>query len=430
MRLRGLTRALIFVRGDNPVPAPRRADTLIVGTGTRLVPTVYDGMRTRRRRRMAAMALCVGLPTLIAIVYYGVFASDRYVSETQMILSDDTGSGGGGLSSLGKSSSSASSSAGSASSLLSLVGISPGGDSTANDQEMVTNYLQSTAAMLAADRAIGLRKMWSAGSIDFLSRMSPHASYERFQRYFQHHVAVSSDSADPVFQVQVQAFSPADAQLIGQTLVRLGQQELNSAYKQMREDSLGFARSEVRRAEQRLTAVNDKIRAFRNAHGDIDPTATAGAVGTVAGTTFGELSGAKADLETALSYARADSPMVEGLRARIAALEKQMQADRGLLAGGQVNKNYANLMGEYEDLLLDQRFAEAIYTSALAFLDSSRAATVHQQTYLIDFIRPTLPQDATEPQATRNVLLVLIASFLAYLIGSLVTSALREHAHR
>jgi capsular polysaccharide transport system permease protein len=426
MRLRSLTRALIFVRGDNPVPAPRRADTLIVGTGTRLVPTVYDSMRRRRRRRLATMALCVGLPTVLAGLYYGFIASDRYVSETQMILSEDSASGGvgGGLPSLGKGASSSSSS-----SLLSLVGISAGGDDTNTDQEMVANYLQSTEAMLAADRAIGLRKMWSAGSVDFLSRLSPDASTERFQRYYLHHVSVSSDPLDPVVDVQVQAFSPADAQLIAKTLVRLGQEKLNAAYRQMRDDSLNFARSEVTRSEQRLTAVNDKIRDFRNLHGDIDPSATAGVVGTVAGTTFGELSAAKAQLETSLSYARSDSPMVKSLQAYIAALEKQMQSDRGLLAGSQAKKNYAFLLGQYEDLMLDQQFAEAIYTSALSLLNSARAATIHQHTYLIDFIKPSLPDESIEPQATRNLIVVFLASFLAYLIGSLVASSLREHAH-
>jgi capsular polysaccharide transport system permease protein len=430
MRLRGLTRALIFVRGDNPVPAPRRADTLIVGTGTRLVPTVYDAMRRRRRRRLMTMALCVGLPTVIAGLYYAFIANDRYVSETQMILSADSvsgggGAGGGGLASPGKSASSGSS----ASSLLSLVGVSGGGDDPNTDQEMVQNYLQSTEAMLAADRAIGLRKMWSASSIDFFSRLSPDASAESFLRYYQRHVTVSSDPLDPVVDVQVQSFSPADAQLIAKTLVRLGQEKLNAAYRQMRDDSLNFARSEVARAEQRLTAVNDKIRVFRNLHGDIDPTATIGVVGSVAGTTFGELSTAKAQLETALSYARPDSPMVKGLQAYIDALEKQMQSDRGLLAGPQANQNYANLLGQYEDLMLDQQFAEAIYTSALSLLNSARAATMHQHTYLIDFIKPSLPEASIEPQAVRNVMLVFFASFLAYLIGSLVTSALREHAH-
>ena len=423
MKLRGLGRPRILVRGDNPTPAPRHADALIVGTITRPVPTLYDDRRARQRRRFAALALCVGLPTLVAGLYYAFIASDRYVSETQMILNSDSGSGGS-LPALGKAASSGSS----ASSLLSLVDNSGGGDANA-DQEMVQNYLQSNEAMLAADHAIGLRKMWNAGSIDLFSRLPVNASVERFQRYYQHHVAVTSDQSDPVLKVQVQAFSPADAQLIAQTLVRLGQQKLNDAYRQMREDSLNFARSEVARAEQRLAAVDNKIRDFRNAHGDIDPPATAGAVGTVAGTTFGQLSSARAQLQAALSYARPDTPVVQGLQSWIAALEKQMRSDRGLLAGAEGNKNYASLLGQYENLLLEQQLSQAIYTSALSLLNSARAATLRQHTYLVDFIKPTTPQEATEPRAVRNVLLVLAAASLAYLVGSLVVAALRDHRH-
>ena len=424
MKLRSLTRPRIFVRGDNPVPAPRRADTLIVGTGRRLVPTLHDSRRTRRRRRLAALALVVVLPTLLAGLYFGFYASDRYVSETQMIVSSDPATGGGGGFSLDKSAS-----GGGASSLLSLVGISPGGDATSTDQEMVASYLQSPEAMLAADRAIGLRKMWSRPGIDFFSRLSPDASAERFLRYYQKRVTITEDPLDPVLDIKVQAFSAADAQLIARTLVKLGQNKINDAYRQMREDSLDFARSEVTRSEQRLVSVDDKIRDFRNLHGDIDPTATATAVGSVAGATFGQLSSAKAELQAALSYARPDSPLVKGLQSWVDALEKQMGADRGLLAGKESNKNYARLLGEYEDLLLDQKFAQTIYTSALAFLDSARSATMHQQTYLIDFVKPNMPEDSTEPKSALDVTLVLIATFLAFLIGSLVVAALREHAH-
>jgi capsular polysaccharide transport system permease protein len=423
MKLRSLSRPRIFVRGDNPVPAPRRADTLIVGTGRRLVPTLHDSRRKRRRRRMAAMLICVVLPTLLAGLYFAVIASDRYVSETQLIISSDPATGGGGGISLDKSS------GGAASSLLSMVGMSAGGDTTSTDQEMVASYLQSTEAMLAADRAIGLRKMWSRPGIDLISRLSPDASAERFLRYYQKRVTVTEDSLDPVLDIKVQAFSAADAQLIARTLVKLGQNKINDAYRQMREDSLNFARSEVSRSEQRLVAVDDKIRDFRNAHGDIDPTATATAVGSVAGATFGQLSSAKAELQAALSYARPDSPLVKGLQSWVDALEKQMGADRGMLAGNEAQKNYARLLGEYEDLLLDQKFAQTIYTSALAFLDSARAATMRQQTYLIDFVKPNMPEDSTEPKSALDVTLVLVATLLAYMIGSLVIAAMREHAH-
>ncbi|HEU0155750.1 MAG TPA: hypothetical protein VFQ82_06735 [Stellaceae bacterium] len=431
MKLKGFARSLIFVRTNHPVPAARPAEGMLVGTGTRVLPTLYDGLRARRRRRRAAMALCVGLPTLLATLYYTVFASDRFVSDAWMVLSDQPGSGGGGISGL-------SSAAAGKSTIMSMVGL--GGDASSNssnEQGIVTNYLGSMEAMEALDKKIGLRRMWSASSIDLLSRLPKDASKEDFYKYYGHHVTVTSDPTDPVIQVEVDAFTAADAQLIAKTLVQLTQQKLNTAFLKMHEDALNFARSEVKHAQQDLAQVDDKLRAFRNTHGEIDPTASATAVGGVAGTLFQELADTEANLHTTLSYAREDSPMVKTLKSRVAALKKQITASRGLLAsnpsaklaGDLADKPYADLLAAYEDLLLDQTFAQDAYTSAMTFLNTSRAALQHQQAYLVDFLAPTLAQDALLPHSTRNVAVVLIASLLVWLTGSLVLAALREHAH-
>lgn len=429
MKLKGFARALVFVRANHPVPAARPADGMLVGTG-RVLPTLYDGLRTRRRRRRIAMALCIGVPVVLAVLYYTLIASDRYVSDAWMVLSDQPGSGSGGLSS--------SSAAAGGSSILSMFGLGGAASSnSSNEQGIVTNYLVSMEAMEALDKKIGLRRMWSAGSIDLLSRLSKDASKEDFFKYYGHHVTVISDPTEPVIQVEVDAFTAADAHLIAKTLVQLTQDKLNDAFFQMREDALTFARSEVKHAQQDLTQVNDKLRSFRNEHGEIDPTATAATVGTVAGWLYQQLADTEANLRATLSYAREDSPIVKTLQSRVAALKKQIVASRGLLAssggdktaGALADKPYAELLAAYQDLLLDQTFAQDAYTSAMSFLNTSRAALQHQHSYLIDFLAPTTAQDATEPHSTRNVFLVLIASLLVWLTGSLILAALREHAH-
>jgi capsular polysaccharide transport system permease protein len=425
MKLRRLARALIFVDTDHQVPAARRDDRMLVGTGTRLVPTIYEDLRRQRHRRRLAMVLWIALPTLMASLYFGLIASDRYVSDTQMVLSQQSGESAPDLASLGG--------ANGKSAILSLIGMSGGDSEQTNESAIVTNYLQSIEAMEALDRAIGLRKMWSAPSIDYLSRLAPDASDEEFHRYYEKHVTVIADPLDPVIEVKVEAFRPEDAQLIGKTLVRLAQDKLNSTYLGIREDALRFARSEVANAEARLAGINEKLRKFRNAHADIDPTSSAQAVGSVAGGLFGQLAGAEADLRTTLSYARPNNPQVMALKARIAALKEQIAADRGLLAGDAASpgsKPYADLLAAYEDLLLDQKFGQASYTSAMAFLSSSRASLVQQHTYLIDFLAPTLPQDALEPRRARDVVMAFSASVLLCLVASLVSSALREHARQ
>ena len=409
-------RSLIFVGTPDQVPAARPADTMLVGTGTRMVPTVYEELKAQRRRRLIAMAASIALPTVIAGLYFGLIASDRYVSGTQMVLSEQS-SGPAALGAAGKSS------------LLSLVGVA-GGDGQSSESAIVTSYLASNQAMEAADKAIGLRQMWSSSSIDYFSRLPSNASQEEFFKYYKKHVTVVYDGSEPVIELKVEAFRPRDAQLIAQTLVGLAQGKLNAAFNGMREDALQFARSEVTRAEEQLESVNEKLRSFRNDHGDIDPKASAQGIGSVTTGLFAQLANTEAQLHTTLSYAREDSPAVKNLRAKIAGLKKQIAEDKGVLAGDEKSKPYADLMATYENLMLDQKFAQEAYTSAMSFLSSSRAALSHQHAYLIDFLSPTLPEEATEPRGMRNMLVVLIASALLWLTGSLVASALREHAHR
>src|ERR1044071_3210970 len=118
MKLRGLARSLIFVRTEHPVPALRRGEAMLVGTGTRVVPTVYDSLRSQRRRRLLIMGLCIGLPTLLACLYYGLIVSNRFVSTSQLIISQQSSSIGG------------LSGAKEGKSLLAMVGISGGGGDT------------------------------------------------------------------------------------------------------------------------------------------------------------------------------------------------------------------------------------------------------------------------------------------------------------
>jgi capsular polysaccharide transport system permease protein len=299
-----------------------------------------------------------------------------------------------------------------------------------NEYMMVYTYFTSLEAMEALDQRIGLRRLWSAGSIDFLSRLSRDAPQRDFYRYYTNHITVIADPTNPVMELQVQGFSQTDAQLIAKTLVQLAQEKLNEAYLLMENDALRFARSEVDKAQQKLKDINGQLRDFRNAHGEFDVSANAGGVGTVTLGLFNQLASTEADLKTTLSYAREDSPLVQSLKARVSALKKQFDLDRQLLAGqGSEGKSYADLMATYGDLLLDQQFAQTAYTSAMAFLTTSRTNLEQHHTFLVDFLAPTLPKDSTLPRSWLDLLLVALASALVALTGSLILAALREHAH-
>lgn len=410
MVLPRLAKALTLSRSDHPVPARLTGGAVVATAGTPLVPTVYDRLNRRRRRRAMVAAWCIAVPTLISIGYYFFVASDRFVSESRIVVS------------------SGSSSTAPVNSLLSMIGIGSAGDGLADHRAMLYDYLLSSEVMSKLQQTIDLRAMWSRSDVDFFSRLRADASREAFHDYYRSRVHVVAEPSQPVIAVSVQAFTAADAQQISRALLQLGEQAVNQAFNHSREDALSFARDELSRAESRLAAADEKVTDFRRQHRELDPAAAAQSVGTVAGNLFGELSNAEAELKTVKSYLSEDSPKIKLLRARIAALKTQIAADRSLLVGAKDTTTYVDLLAKYETLITEQKFAQTAYTSAMAFLATTRADLLRQHSYVVDFVPPSLPEEAVQPQRTRGVILVLIASVLAYLIGNLVVSALREHA--
>ena len=421
--LKTLARTRIFV--GSSVPAAKSEATTLVGTGTRVIPTVYEKIRVERRRRRIAMILWTTIPTAIAAIYYGLIASDRYVSDMQAVLSNQNESSlsalGGGAGGAGAGG------AGGGKALMTMLGI--GNSDQTSEHAIVASYLESAEAMNAVDKAIGLKTMWSAGSIDFLSRLHRNASQEEFQKYFKNHVTVIADPLEPVIEVQVAAFNPQDAQLIGKTLMELSQEKLETTYAKMREDSLRFAEVEVRKAEERLAKANAELKVFRDSHTELDPSASAKGVGSIAMGLFAQLESAETELRALRSYQREDAPGVRNLKTRIEALKSQIGADRELMAGT-AGTPYSSVMSAYEDLMLKQKFGQETYALALANLTSKRADLEHQHAYLLDFLSASLPETAIEPHGMRNVALVFIGTILTWLTGSLLFSALREHARQ
>jgi capsular polysaccharide transport system permease protein len=418
MNLPAFTRSLLPIlrrQASRFALVPQQRATLTVGTGGghgAVVQTLHQRLESRRRRRMLIFGLFVALPTLISTLYFGMIASGRYVSDTRMLVSSGSGGGGG------------------VGSLLAIIGMKGGSDNLTDQRVMLNDYLLSSDAMHKVNQMVGLRKMWGNDHIDWFSRLGAHVSDEQFLSYYRSHIHINYDSTQPVIQLDVEAFRPQDAQKIATALVTIGQAKINQAFSKIREDSLSFARHEVAGAEKQLADSNEALTNFRNLHGDLSPDQTAKAVGGLASGMYAEVAKLRAQLQTERTFMREDSPQIRMLRARIVALNEQIQHQRGLLAGKNGNAtDYANLLNQYQGLVLAQKFAQKAYVSALTFLETSRADAMRQHAYIVDFVPPTLPDQATEPRRLRNIVFVFFASLLVVLIGSLITSAMREHSH-
>ena len=89
-----------------------------------------------------------------------------------------------------------------------------------------------------------------------------------------------------------------------------------------------------------------------------------------------------------------------------------------------------NLIESYQPLMLEQEMAQQQYASALTSLEVARVEAQRKKQYLITFIQPNLPDQAVEPRRFNEVLTVMLFSFLLYMIGGLMWSALKDHIGR
>jgi capsular polysaccharide transport system permease protein len=388
-------------------PAPTDSATIDI------VQVNYYKSRLARRGRRAWRVFLVTVvgPTLLAAGYYGFIASDRYVSEARLVVNGDSDDAGGGDSN-------------NSNPLMSL--IRPGTISV-NGTIVLYNYIQSMDMMDRLDKAIDMRSRFSIKEADWLSRLSPDATNEEFMDYFQRRVQVIGEPNNPVLTVRVEAFSPKDAHDIMLALVSISEQRLNALLLKRQEDMIGFAKSELAKAEQRLLDAQTRITNYRTEHSEIDPIQAATAIGGITASIEQALASQRAALASMLMYLKPDNPAVQATKARIKGLEQQLNQTRTTLAGKD-QTTYAALVSEFETLKSEEALAQQEYSYTLEFLTVARGDAQRQHAYVTDFVAPNMPEEATEPHRIRAVATVFIICCLAFGIGTMVMTAVREQS--
>ena len=192
------------------------------------------------------------------------------------------------------------------------------------------------------------------------------------------------------------------------------------------EDTLRFARRELERTETQVRLATNALTLFRKESGLIDPGQETAAVLSIITELEMKLAGTRAELIEARNVMRDKSPQVLNLETPAAALARQVGDERERLANAH-STDLTSLIDRYQPLVLEQELAKQRYGSALTLLEGARAEAQRQQRYLIAFVSPRLPDEATEPRRARMVATVFACAFLVYAIGGLVWSAIKDH---
>lgn len=162
-----------------PTPLPMTTDR-----GPSAAEVARAARRRRARRLGISLLAWVGIPTLLAVIYYGLLASDEYTSSATLMLRGSS-----------------------------------------SDAVLVSEYLQSRElyAGLDADRALSRHYVEQGDPVGGLSRS---AGAETRVAHLQRHVTLRLDSSTGVLRVGVRAYSGHTAQQFAQALVGAAQRVL------------------------------------------------------------------------------------------------------------------------------------------------------------------------------------------------------------
>jgi len=356
-----------------------------------------------RRRVFTVSALVI----VGAIVYWGLIASDRYVSEAHVVI-ERTNMSAGQTVDIG-----------------SLLTGATGGNR--NDQLLLRSYLLSVDMLQKLDAELDLRGHYSDSSHDFLSRMwGKDRALEFFHRHYLSRVSVELDEYSGVLVVRAQAYSAEMAKTIVDHLVAEGERYMNELGHAMARDQVAFLEKQVAEMGQKALAARQDVLAYQNKKGMLSPQITAETIQAAISKLDGQITDLKARRSALLGYLSPQAPGVVELNIQIGALEKQMQQEQSRLTspqGGTLNR----AVEEYQRLEFAAKFAEEVYKTALVGLEKGRIEALRMLKKVSVLQSPTLPQYPLEPRRFYNIVVFILLALIVAGIVHMLAAIIRDH---
>jgi capsular polysaccharide transport system permease protein len=364
---------------------------------------------------MLSFFIIVVVPTALASVYYGLIASNVYVSESKFAIRGSTEKlpAGGGANAAGP--------LGGAVSSLSAV-------NNSQDSYVVASYIKSTPMVEKLDREKDLHAIFARNDIDFIARLQSGSSIEALRRYWETMVVPSVDNISGILTLKVEAFSPQDALSISQAVLAASEALVNEMSKRRLADAVKNANEEVTRAEQRLQAARLAVQAFRNTSGQIDPIKQSESTLTLLSSLRSEQIKLENELATSRRTLTDQSPTIQVLVSRLQAMTDQVKGlERMVTSQTASDQTASRALFQYEGLEVERQFAEKLYLMSEAGLERARMNAARQQLYFVTFVEPNLAERPMYPRRLSNILVVLVCAAAIWSILSLLVATVKDH---
>jgi capsular polysaccharide transport system permease protein len=347
-------------------------------------------------------AICFALPVAIGGLYYGLLASDRYVTETQFAIRPAVGSADKAA--------------------PDEVGTNSGTvtSTIAQDSLITLEYVYSRPLLETIEAQLPVRAWFSRDGIDYFSRLDPDKPIEKRLRYWRKRVSVDVDSVSGIMSLSVEAFDPAESLAITQAILKAVDAMVNGLSVRAREDALAESARELARAEERVRTISTALTDLRNRVGVLDAVKSNEANLK----TISELRSTRVNLAIQLSVGQRDlgpaSRHIIDLKQQIADLDANIARIKRESAGDapEQKRQLSSALTQFESLENERKGAEKYYEMVRKAHEHARIIAARQVQFLSPIVEPVQAESSTEPR--RVLMISLITAGAAVLFAAVL----------
>ncbi|GEP08840.1 capsule biosynthesis protein [Methylobacterium gnaphalii] len=346
------------------------------------------------------VAICL-VPTLLGALYFGVIASDRYVTEarfairpavggTEKASSDEVGTGNGVPKQL-----------------------------IAQDTIITSNYINSRPMIEAIERQMPLREIFSRDSIDWLSRFNPEKPIEKLVKYWGERVQTKIETGSGIITLHVEAFDPHESLALAQAVMRESERKVNELSQKLRDDGLAESQRELVRAEERMNKVRFAMRDLRNREGVLDAAKTNDANLKV----ISELRKVRIEQEVQLAMSLRDlapeTRRIQDMKAQIKNLDENIEKlEREATSMDPAKRRVLSAaLAQFEAYENESKDAEKYFAKVLSANERARIVAARQLEFFSPIVEPILAESSTEPRRTLMISLIAAGSLAAFALA-------------
>lgn len=350
------------------------------------------------------------VPFVLAAIYLFIFASNRYVSSSQVVVRQQESGQQAAMPGLAM-----------------LVGaVDP---VSREDTLYLKEYIVSHDMLQVLEDKLNWVENYAGKWNDPLFYLSKDASREEKLKFYQRMVSINYNETTGLLQINVEAFTPEYAEAVLREILIQSDVFVNSITRSMADEQLAFAQRELLASTERYEEQRAKLVAFQNENNIFNAEGTAESRSQIIASLEAEIVREKAKLNGLKTRLSSNAPQIRSQENKINALSKQLQTEQSKITASDFNADdiLNTITFEYRRLQVDLLVAEEFYKTSLTVVENAKLETLKNIRSLIAVVKPNLPQQATYPRTIYNLITILIILLLVYGITQFVLASIRDH---